>query len=112
MTEQVFGLTVNEVIAYAAVVNLFLVLVLVLVTMYYERHERRQADASREQVAASNRQAEVAQKTLDFLLKEREQQRQIDVSAVRGWRDGYRMGAVFERKKESSDKGSELWVTG
>jgi len=64
------------------------------------------------QVAASNRQAEVAQKTLDFLLKEREQQRQIDVSAVRGWRDGYRMGAVFERKKESSDKGSELWVTG
>lgn len=82
MTEQVFGLTVNEVIAYAAVVNLFLVLVLVLVTMYYARHERRQADASREQVAASNRQAEVAQKTLDFLLKEREQQRQIDVSTV------------------------------
>jgi len=82
MTEKVLGLTVNEVMAYAAVANTLLVFVLALVTMYYAWHEKRQADASREQVAASNRQAEVAQETLDFLLKQREQQRRIDVSTV------------------------------
>jgi hypothetical protein len=82
MTEQVLGLTVNEVMAYAAVANVVLVLVLVAITFYYALHAKRQADTGREQVAASNRQAEIAQTTLDLLLKQREQQHQIDVSAV------------------------------
>jgi len=82
MTEQVLGLTVNEVMAYSAAVNVALVFVLVGINAYYAWQANRQANASGAQVAASNRQAEVAQKTLDFLLKERERQREIDVSTV------------------------------
>ena|ERR1700688_113472 len=82
MTEQVFGLTVNEVMAYAAVANVLLVFVLVAINTYYAWHSKRQADASKEQVAAANRQADAAQKTLDLLLKQNEQQRRIDESTV------------------------------
>jgi hypothetical protein len=83
MTEQVFGYTVNEVMAGAAILNVVLVAVLVAITAYYARHAKRQADASKDQVAASNRQADAAQKTLDLLLKQTEQQKRIDVSTVR-----------------------------
>jgi hypothetical protein len=83
MTEQVFGLTVNEAMAYAAVANVVLVVVLVAINAYYAWQANRQAEASREQVAASNRQADAAQKTLDLLLKQNEQQRRIDMSTVR-----------------------------
>jgi hypothetical protein len=83
MTEQVFGLTVNEAMAYAAIANVALVVVLVVINTYYARQANRQAKASKEQVAASNRQAEVAQKSLDLLLKQREEQRRIDLSTVR-----------------------------
>jgi hypothetical protein len=83
MTEQVFGFTVNEVMAGTAILNVVLVTVLVAITAYYARHARRQADASKDQVAASNRQADAAQKTLDLLLKQSEQQRLADVSTVR-----------------------------
>jgi len=82
MAEQVFGLTVNKVMAYAAIANVGLVLVLAAINTFYAWHAKRQADASREQVAASNRQAEVAQKTLDLVLREKALQRQIDLSAV------------------------------
>jgi uncharacterized membrane protein len=82
MTEHVFGLTVNEVLAYAAIANVVLVLLLAGITTYYAWHAKRQADASQQQVAASTRQADIAQQTLNLLLRQTEQQRQIDVSTV------------------------------
>ena len=82
MNEHVFGLTVNEVLAYAAIANVVLVLLLAGITTYYAWHAKRQADASQQQVAASKRQADIAQQTLNFLLRQTEQQRQIDVSTV------------------------------
>ena len=82
MSEHVFGLTVNEVMAYAAIANVVLVLLLAAITTYYAWHAKRQADASQQQVAASNRQADIAQQTLNLLLRQTEQQRQIDVSTV------------------------------
>jgi hypothetical protein len=82
MTEHVFGLTVNEVMAYAAIANVVLVLLLAAITTYYAWHGKRQADASSQQVAASKRQADIAQQTLDLLLRQTEQQRQIDLSTV------------------------------
>ncbi len=80
--EHLFGLTPDEIMAYAAIANLALAGVLVVITAFYAWHAKRQADANREQVAASKRQADAAQKTLDLLLKDREEQRQIDNSAV------------------------------
>jgi hypothetical protein len=82
MTEHVFGLTVNEVMAYAAIANVVLVLLLAAITTYYAWHAKREADASHQEVAASKRQADIAQQTLDLLLRQTEQQRQIDKSAV------------------------------
>lgn len=82
MPDQVFGLSANEIMAYAAVANLALVIVLAGITAYYAWHARRQADASREQVIASYQQSDIAQKTLDLLLKQKEQQRRIDISTV------------------------------
>ena len=83
MTEHVFGLTVNEVLAYAAIANVVLVLLLAAIITYYAWHAKRQADASHQEVAASNRHADIAQQTLELLLKQNEQQRQIDLSTVR-----------------------------
>ena len=82
MPEHVLGLTVNEVMAYAAIANVVLVLLLAAITTYYAWHAKRQADASHQEVAASKRQADIAQQTLDFLLRQTEQQRRIDLSAV------------------------------
>ena len=82
MSEHVFGLTVNEVMAYAAIANVVLVLLLAAITTYYAWHAKRQADASQQQVAASNRQADIAQQALNLLLRQTEQQWQIDVSTV------------------------------
>ena len=64
MSEQVFGLGVNQVMAYAAVANVLLVVVLAGINVYYAVHAKRQADASREQVAVFTRQAEIAAETL------------------------------------------------
>ena len=54
MSEQVFGLGVNQVMAYAAVANVLLVVVLAGINVYYAVHAKRQADASREQVARAS----------------------------------------------------------
>jgi len=80
--EQVFGLSANQVQAYAAVGSVFLATVLAAITCYYARHAKRQADASKDLLDSSNRQADAAQKTLGLLLKEKEQQRKVDNSAV------------------------------
>jgi len=82
MTEQVFGLSVNQVMAYAAVANVLLVVVLAAINVYYAWHAKRQADASREQVAASTRQAEIAGETLTLLRQQMEQQRTADLGAI------------------------------
>lgn len=82
MPEQAFGLSVNQVMAYAAVANVLLVLVLAGINIYYAWHAKRQADASREQVAASTRQAEIAAETLSILQKQMGQQRAADLATV------------------------------
>ena len=82
MSEQVFGLGVNEVMAYAAVANVLLVVVLAGINIYYAVHAKRQADASREQVAVFTRQAEIAAETLSLLRKQMDQQRRTDVASV------------------------------
>src|ERR1700747_210505 len=82
MPEHLFGLTVNEVMASAAIAHVVLVLLLAVITTYYAWHAKHQAHASNREVAASKRQADIAQQTLDLLLRQTEQQRQIDLSAV------------------------------
>jgi len=82
MSEKAFGLGVNEVIAYAAVANVLLVLVLTAINIYYAWHAKRQADASRAQVDTSNLQKEIAAETLSILRKQIDQQRTADLATV------------------------------
>lgn len=82
MSEKAFGLSVNEIMAYAAVANVLLVLVLAAVNIYYAWHSKRQADASRAQVDTSSRQAEIAAETLSILRKQIDQQRTADLGTV------------------------------
>jgi len=83
MSQQVFGLSVDQITAYAAIANVLMASVLAFVTLYYASHAKRQADASKEQVDASNRQADAAMKTLEIILKEKEQQARTDVFTVK-----------------------------
>ena len=82
MSERVFGLSVNEVMAYAAVANVLLVLVLAGVNIYYAWHSKRQADATQAQVDASQRQAEIAEQSLSLLRKQMAVQRTADLATV------------------------------
>jgi cell division protein FtsL len=82
MSEQVFGLGVNQVMAYTAIANVLLVVLLTAINIYYAGHAKRQADAAREQVASSNRQSEIAAETLSLLRKQMDQQHRTDIAAV------------------------------
>jgi len=82
MAERVFGLSVNQVMAYTAVANVLLVLILTSINIYYAWHAKRQADASRAQVDASNRQAAIAEASLTILRQEMEQQHRTDLATV------------------------------
>jgi cell division protein FtsL len=82
MSEQVFGLSLNQIMAYTAIANVVLVVVLAAVNIYYAGHAKRQADAAREQVAASNRQSEIAGETLSLLRNQMDQQHRTDLAAV------------------------------
>lgn len=82
MSEKAFGLSVNEIMAYAAVANVLLVLVLTSINTYYAWHAKRQADASRDQVNTFNRQAEIAAATLSILRKQIDQQHRADMATV------------------------------
>lgn len=82
MSEQVFGLSVNQVMAYAAVANVLLVVVLTAINVYYAGHAKRQADAAKAQVDSSNRQAEIAGETLTLLRKQMDQQHRTDMASV------------------------------
>ena len=82
MSEQVFGLSINQIMAYTAIANVVLVVVLTAVNIYYAGHAKRQADAAREQVAASNRQSEIAAETLSLVRKQMDQQLRTDIAAV------------------------------
>jgi hypothetical protein len=70
MSDKVFGLSVNQVMAYAATANVMLVLVLTTINIYYAWLAKRQADASSAQVDSSNRQREIAAETLSILRKQ------------------------------------------
>lgn len=83
MPQTVFGLSVDQITAYAAIANVLMASVLAFVTLYYASHAKRQADASKDQVDASNRQADAAMKTLEIMLKEKEQQARTDVFTVK-----------------------------
>jgi cell division protein FtsL len=82
MADQVFGLSSNQVMAYAAVANVLFVLVLTAINIYYAWHAKRQADASGAQVTTSNRQAEIAGETLSILRKQIDQQHAADMATV------------------------------
>src|SRR5438445_7881576 len=82
MSEQVFGLSVNQVMAYTAVANVLVVVVLAAINVYYAGHAKRQADASKDQVGASNRQSEIAAETLSLLRKQMDQQHRTDIASV------------------------------
>src|SRR5580704_19351603 len=82
MSDKVFGLSVNQVMAYAATANVMLVLVLTSINIYYAWLAKRQADASSAQVDSSNRQREIAAETLSILRKQIEQQRTADLATV------------------------------
>jgi hypothetical protein len=82
MPDQVFGLSTNQVMAYAAVANVLFVLVLAAINIYYAWHAKRQADASSAQVATSNRQAEIAAETLSILRRQIDQQHAADMATV------------------------------
>jgi hypothetical protein len=80
MPEQVLGYGPNVVMAWAAVANVALVVLLAATTFYYAWHAKRQADANRDQVLASSRQACVAQQTLAILREQIAQQRSTDTA--------------------------------
>lgn len=81
-SELVFGVSANQVTAYAAVAQSLLALALAIITAYYAWHAKAQARASSEQAASSSRQAATAQQTVDLLMHERQEQRRIDISTV------------------------------
>jgi len=82
MSDRVLGLSVNQVMAYAAIANVMLVLVLTTIKVDYAWLAKRQADASSAQVDSSNRQREIAAETLSILRKQIEQQRTADLATV------------------------------
>ena len=82
MAERVFGLSVNQVMAYTAIANLLLVVILTTINIYYAWHAKRQADAAKAQVDSSNRQASLAEESLGILRKQIEQQRRADLATV------------------------------
>lgn len=82
MSERVFGLSVNQVMAYTAVANVLLVVILTAINIYYAWHAKRQADASRAQVDASNRQAAIAEESLVILRKQIDQQHRADLATI------------------------------
>lgn len=82
LSEKKLRFTENEIMAYAAVANVLLVVILAAVNIYYAWHAKRQADASQAQVETSNRQAEIAAETLSILRKQMDHQRTTDVGTV------------------------------
>src|SRR5262249_36755480 len=70
------------IMAYAAVANVLLVVVLTAINVYYAWHAKRQADATSAQVSTSNRQAEIAGETLSLLHKQIDQQGAVDSANV------------------------------
>ncbi len=82
MAERVFGLSINQVMAYAAVANVLLVVILTTINIYYAWYAKRQADASHAQVEASNRQAALAEESLVILRKQIDQQHRADTGAI------------------------------
>jgi len=82
MSEKVFGLGVNEVMAYTAIANVLLVVLLTAINIFYAAHAKRQADAAKAQVDASNRQSEIAAESLSLLRKQMDQQRRTDLASV------------------------------
>jgi len=68
--------------AYTAIANVLMVVVLTAINIYYAWHAKRQADASSAQVDTSNRQKEIAAETLAILRKQIDQQRTADLATV------------------------------
>jgi len=82
MDEKAFGLSVNQIQAYAAVANVLLVVALTAINVYYAWYAKRQADATRAQVDVSHRQAEIAEQSLSLLRQQMDVQRTADVGTV------------------------------
>jgi hypothetical protein len=106
MHEQIFfGLSPTQVTAWASVVSLVLVAVLVAIVFGYAWHARRQADASIKQGEVANQLADTVQQALSILLEQQREQREIEISRVTfqletaiqtvdGWKDRLNPGTM------------------
>ena len=106
MYEQIFfGLSPNQVTAWASVVSLVLVAVLVGIVFGHAWYARRQAEAGIKQAEGANRLAETVQQALSILLEQQREQREIEISRVSfqletaiqtvdGWKDRLNPGTM------------------
>jgi hypothetical protein len=106
MHEQVFfGLTPNQVTAWASIVSLVLLALIVPVISYYAWYSRRLEDATIKQAEVANKLAENMEKALNILLEHQREQREIEVSRVAfqletaiqtvdGWKDRLNPGSA------------------
>jgi hypothetical protein len=106
MHEQIFfGLSPTQVTAWASVVSLVLVAVLVAIVFGYAWHARRQADASIKQGEVANQLADTVQQALSIFLEQQREQREIEISRVTfqletaiqtvdGWKDRLNPGTM------------------
>jgi len=83
MREQVFfGLSPSQVTAWASVVSLVVIAVLVGIILYHAWYARHQADASIKQAEATSGLAETVQQALSILLQQQREQRETEISRV------------------------------
>lgn len=84
MQEQVLlGLSPSQVTAWASVISLVVISVLVGITLYHAWYARRQEDASMKQGEATNKLAETVQQALNLLLEQQREQRELEIARVK-----------------------------
>jgi len=106
MHEQVFfGLSPSQVTAWASVVSLVVIAVLVGIIFYQSWYAKRQADAAAKQGEVTNKLADTVQQALNVLLEQQRERRELDISRVTfqletaiqtvdGWKDRLNPGTM------------------
>lgn len=106
MHEQVFfGLSPSQVTAWASMVSLIVIAVLVGVILYQAWYAKRQAEASIQQGEMTNKLADTVQQALSVLLEQQRERRELDISRVTfqletaiqtvdGWKDRLNPGST------------------
>jgi len=106
MQEQVLlGLTPSQVTAWASIVSLIVIAILVGIILYQAWYARRQAEASMQQGEMTNKLADTVQQALSILLEQQRERREMDISRVTfqletaiqtvdGWKDRLNPGSM------------------